>query len=129
MNASATEPVHFLQIWILPEGTGIAPGYEQKEFPAEGRANRLQLIGARGGRDGAITVHQDVSLYAADLAGGATVRHPLAKGRYAWVHVVRGAAQVNGRDLVAGDGLALSGEPAAEIVGAPDGEVLLFDLA
>ncbi len=126
-NASATEPVHFLQIWLIPSQRGLPPGYEQRTFPAEERAGRLRLVASPDGREGSLTIHADASLYAGVLDAGQTAELPLAPGRHAWVHVARGAARVNGQDLGAGDGLALSDEPRVSIEGR-GGEVLVFDL-
>jgi hypothetical protein len=128
-NASKTEPVHFLQIWILPETKGIEPGYEQKTFSEEEKRGTLRLVGSRDGRDGSITIHQDVNLYATALQEGETVNHPLAEGRVAWLQVVRGAVQLNDQPLTAGDGAAISEESSIRLQGAStDAEVLLFDM-
>jgi redox-sensitive bicupin YhaK (pirin superfamily) len=129
-NASKSDSVHFLQIWILPERANLPPSYEQKNFDASARKNRLRLIAARDGRDGAITVHQDVALYAAVLDVGQAVTHQLAAGRHAWVQVARGAVELDAKRLEAGDGAAVSDEAAIMLtaVQAP-AEVLLFDLA
>ncbi len=128
-NHSKDKPVHFLQIWIMPERAGIAPGYEQREFPAAERRGRLRLVAARDGRDGALTVHQDVELYSALLAVEDTVNHALAPGRHAWLHIARGAVSLNGHDLEAGDGAAASDESRLDIAAREDAEFLLFDLA
>ncbi|MBM0745511.1 pirin family protein (plasmid) [Phormidium sp. CLA17] len=129
-NASSTEPVHFLQIWILPEQNGIQPGYEQKTFAETEKRDTLLLIGSRDGRDGSITIHQDVNLYATALQEGDKVSHPVAEGRVAWLQVVRGAVQVNELTLTAGDGAAIAQEAQITLQGASnDSEVLLFDLA
>ena len=128
-NGSQTDPVHLLQIWLLPAETGAAPSYEQKAFPVDEKRGRLRLVGAPDGRDGAVTIHQDVRLYASVLAPGDTVTHALARGRHAWVQVVRGAITVNGTTLAAGDGAALSDEPGVAITASDDAELLLFDLA
>jgi redox-sensitive bicupin YhaK (pirin superfamily) len=128
-NPSREEPVHFLQIWLLPRERGLPPGYEQKGFPEEERRGRLRLIAAGDGRDGAVTIHQDADLWTALLEPGESVRHALAPGRYAWLHVARGAVSLNGSTLGAGDGAAVSDEAALEIAGAADAEVMLFDLA
>jgi redox-sensitive bicupin YhaK (pirin superfamily) len=85
-NASQTEPVHFLQIWIIPEAEGLPPGYEQKRFPPEERQGRLRLIGDRWGTEGAITIHQNAAIYATEIAEGERVAHQIADGRRAWVH-------------------------------------------
>jgi redox-sensitive bicupin YhaK (pirin superfamily) len=127
-NASPTEPVHFLQIWIVPERRGLPPSYEQKTFTEDQRRGRLRLVGARDGRDGAVTVHQDLDLYAAVLDPGQSATLALRPGRRAWVQVARGAATVNGQALAEGDGAALRDEPEVRIEGG-GGEVLVFDLA
>jgi len=128
-NASKTDPVHLLQIWILPEKKGIEPGYEQKAFAPEEKRGRLRLIADREGRDGAVTVHQDVALYASVLAPGEQVEHRVASGRHAWLQVARGAVSLNGQKLDQGDGAAVSEEAKLAIRAEKDGEVLLFDLA
>ena len=131
-NASQQALVHFLQIWILPERTGLAPGYEQRAFPREERAGRFQLVVSRDGRDGSLRVHQDASLYRAELEPGAKLVHPLAASRHAWLQVTRGSVELSGEKLAAGDGAALSDETRVELAGgagATPGEVLLFDLA
>jgi quercetin 2,3-dioxygenase len=128
-NPSRDAPLHFLQIWILPERRGLEPGYEQKEFPAPGRTGRLRLVAAPGGRDDALTIHQDVAVYSTLLEPGQEAVHPLAPGRHAWVQVARGALDLNGRRLEAGDGAALSGETEVRLRGASPSEALLFDLA
>ena len=128
MNASADAPVRFLQIWILPEARGLAPGYEQTRLDDDEKRGRLRVIASRDGRDGSVTVHQDVTLLAALLASGERATHELSTGRHAWVHVAAGAARVNGIELGEGDALALSDEPRVEIDGR-GGEVLVFDLA
>jgi redox-sensitive bicupin YhaK (pirin superfamily) len=130
MNPSATEPVHFLQIWILPDRAGHAPGYEQKAYPEAERRGKLRLAASPDGADGSVTIHQDARLYLALLGDGERVRHALAPGRKAWVQVARGEVTVNGERLRAGDGAALDGEVAVELAGAgaSTADVLLFDL-
>ncbi|HYL94290.1 MAG TPA: pirin family protein [Terriglobales bacterium] len=129
-NHSPSEQVHLLQIWILPERKGIEPGYEQKEFARESKLNRLRLVAAPGGEEGSVTIHQDARLYGSILEAGKSVRHDLAKGRYAWLQVVRGEVSLNGTALKAGDGAAVERETALEITGrTPSSEFLLFDLA
>jgi quercetin 2,3-dioxygenase len=129
-NASKTEPVHLLQIWIMPESKGIQPGYEQKAFPEAEKRGRLKLIAAHSGENGTVTVHQDVSLYVALLDDKQKVEHRLAPGRHAWLQVAKGAVLLNGTRLAPGDGAAISDEQKLAIAGAQDGtEVLLFDLA
>jgi quercetin 2,3-dioxygenase len=128
-NASPTEPVHFLQIWIEPGKRGIAPSYEQKAFRDDDKLGRLRVVAAPDGRDGSVTVHADAALYAGVFDAGQTAAHALAPGRHAWVHVVRGKARVNGTELGAGDAAALSGEAAVHIEGLDASELLVFDLA
>jgi redox-sensitive bicupin YhaK (pirin superfamily) len=127
-NESRTEPVHFLQIWIIPDRRGHAPGYEQKTFPEAERRGKLRLIASGDGRDGSVSLHQDVALWTGVLEEGQKTELPLAAGRHAWVHVARGAVSVNGKRLGEGDGAALSDEPAVALEGH-GGEVLVFDLA
>ena len=128
-NASSTEPVHFLQIWLLPERAGGKPGYEQKTFGRSGREGRLVLIASRDGRDGSVTVHADAQVYAGLFGPGQSAGLPLAPGRHAWVQVARGRARINGHDLVAGDGAAFVDEKAVEVEEGDGAEVLVFDLA
>ncbi len=130
-NDSKTEPVHFLQIWLLPEPRSIGPGYEQKAFGEEEKRGKLRRVASRDGRDGSVTVHQDVNLYATLLSPGQEVRLELSPGRHAWVQVTQGEISLNGSDLSAGDGAALSQEPIVSLTGTGtgDAEVLLFDLA
>jgi redox-sensitive bicupin YhaK (pirin superfamily) len=127
-NPSTTDPVHFLQIWILPERKDLTPGYEQKTFPEEEKRGRLRLIASREGRDGSVKIHQDVDLYAALLEAGQKASHALRPGRHAWLQVVRGAVTANAQALTAGDGAAVSDEPI-EVGGVEPAEILLFDLA
>jgi len=127
-NASEVEPVHFLQIWILPERLGLEPGYEQKSFPEMARQGRLCLVAARDGRNGALTIHQDVDLYAARLAPGERLSHPLAPARRAWLQVVRGAVTANDDALSAGDGAAIADETKIDIHAGTDAEFLLFNM-
>ncbi len=128
-NGSAERPVHFLQIWILPDRAGHAPSYEQRAIPEPAHRGRLALLASPDGADGSTTIHQDARVYATLLAGEERVRHALAPGRSAWVQVARGSVTVNGTALAAGDGAALSGEAAVELAasGGP-AEALVFDL-
>jgi redox-sensitive bicupin YhaK (pirin superfamily) len=129
-NASKTEGVHFLQIWILPERDGIEPTYEQKTFSAEDKHGRLRLIASHDGGDGSVLIHADARIYAGIFARGEHGELPLGKGRHAWVHVARGHVRVNGHELNAGDAVALSNEAKVDIAGSdPASEVLAFDLA
>jgi quercetin 2,3-dioxygenase len=128
-NASKEEPVHFLQIWILPEVAGLAPGYEQKRFAPEGRHDQFRLVADRQGTDGAVTIHQDVRMYAATIGAGARLTQPLPAGRYAWLQVARGVVALEGDELREGDGAAISGEASISLETTTGAELLLFDLA
>jgi redox-sensitive bicupin YhaK (pirin superfamily) len=125
-NHSDEAPLHFLQIWILPERKGIAPGYEQR---ALGRRKGLGLVVSRDGREGSLKIHQDAEVHAADLEPGEEAAFPLPPGRHAWVQVARGDVTVNGHALVAGDGLAASGEERVAVSARTPATLLLFDLA
>jgi hypothetical protein len=127
-NASATAPVHFLQIWILPKANGIAPGYEQKHFEPGQLDGRLRVIASPDGRDGSVTIHQDAFLYATKLDGAASVAHGLAPGRRAYVHVARGAVALNDTPLAAGDGARIEQEASLRLSNGQAAEVLVFDL-
>jgi redox-sensitive bicupin YhaK (pirin superfamily) len=128
-NASQDELVHFLQIWLVPGKPGIPPGYEQKAIDRKELAGRLRLVASPDGRDGSVTIHTDANLYAGLFDKGATGKLELAQGRHAWVHVARGKVRIHGNDLKAGDGLAMSEEPAVHIEGTEASEVLVFELA
>ncbi|MBK3735050.1 hypothetical protein FBZ83_11892 [Azospirillum brasilense] len=128
-NASKKDPVHFLQIWILPNEEGMVPGYEQKAFEREEKQGRLRLVGSQDGRDGSVVIHQDVDLYATLLDEGDSVTHELSPGRHAWVQVARGQVRLNGEILKEGDGAAISKEESLTLDGVVSAEVLLFDLA
>jgi redox-sensitive bicupin YhaK (pirin superfamily) len=128
-NPSPANPLHFLQIWILPDRDGLPPEYEQTAFPESERSGRLREVASPDGRDGSLTIHQDVRLYVASWTGGETVAHDLAQGRYGWVQAARGSVTVNGTKLEAGDGAAISGDKRLELIGEAGSEALLFDLA
>ena len=128
-NHSPTDPVHLLQIWIMPDKQGHKPGYEQKAFPTAEKQGKLRLIASPDGKDGSVTIHQDAKLYVSLLAPGEEVKHALAAGRYAWLQVAKGTVELNGKKLTQGDGAAVSNEPALTIKGVENAEVLLFDLA
>jgi hypothetical protein len=127
-NASRTERVHFLQIWLLPSARGMRPSYEQKVFPEAEKRGALRVVASPDGRDGSVTIRTDAALYAGLFDAGEAAEHALAQGRHAWVHVARGKARVNGRDLGAGDGAAITGEPSVRVEGVEASEVLVFDL-
>lgn len=127
-NTSKTEPVHFLQIWIVPERDGLEPSYEQKTFSHEDKRGVLRLIGSRDGRDGSIVIHQDVSLYASVLLQGESVQHDVGQGRGAWVQVTAGELTVNDVEVKAGDGLSVAEAGQLQISADAQAEFLLFDL-
>jgi hypothetical protein len=127
-NPSPDEALHLLQIWILPESGGIAPSYEQQNFSADDKRGVLRLIASRDGRDGSVTIHQDVELRAALLEPGGTVEHALPDSRHAWVQVASGHATVNGVELGAGDCAAVSDATLVAIRAVEASEILLFDL-
>jgi redox-sensitive bicupin YhaK (pirin superfamily) len=128
-NASKTEPVHLLQIWIMPEREGIEPGYEQKRFDLDAAKGKLLLVASRDGAEGSVKIHQDAARRAGRLAGGQRVRESLAPGRVAWLQMARGEASLNGERLRQGDGVAIRDERELEIVAEAGAEVLLFDMA
>lgn len=131
-NPSPTEPVHLYQIWLFPAEKGIEPSYQQRPFPPSGRQGRWQLVAAPHGEDGAdgpLTIHQDASIYLANLTAGASLDRQIAAGRHAWLQVLRGDAQVEAHSLAAGDGLAISDETAFQVSSREGAELMLFDLA
>ncbi len=127
-NHSPSDPVRFLQIWVIPEERGLEPGYQQ-EFFGDERRGRLRLVASRDGADGSVQVQQDVAMYASLLSDGQRVRHALESGRHAWLQVVRGTIQVDGTAMSEGDGAAFSEVTSLEIESLGDSELLLFDLA
>jgi redox-sensitive bicupin YhaK (pirin superfamily) len=128
-NASKLEPVHFLQIWIVPDTRGLAPRYDQRVFDVDAARRAFVLLASKDGRDGSIQVQQDVALWMTRLGAGDERVHALAPGRHAWVHVARGAVALDGHALEEGDGVAVSEETGVRLVGRGDAEALLFDLA
>jgi redox-sensitive bicupin YhaK (pirin superfamily) len=127
-NASKAEPVHFLQIWVVPDTRGLAPRYDQKPFDQAAAARGFVLLASKDGRDGSIQVHQDLGLWMTRLREGDERAHDLGSGRHAWLHVARGALALNGHALAEGDGAAVSEEASLRLSGRSDAEVLLFDL-
>ncbi len=128
-NASQSEPVHFLQIWILPERRGIAPGYEQKAFDLAEMRGRLRLVASRDGADGSLVLHQDANLYAGRMGPGDSSVHSLGAGRLGWLQVARGSVVLNGLQLATGDGAAIDAAGDLTVAGASDDtEILLFDM-
>jgi redox-sensitive bicupin YhaK (pirin superfamily) len=128
-NASQTESVHFLQIWIIPAETGLAPGYEQRAFSFDKNRGRWTLIASKEGRDGSVIVHQDVDVWAARFAPGEQATFRPTPGRHTWAQVTRGRGMLNGTLLRVGDGAAASQEEILELKAVEDAELLLFDLA
>ena len=127
-NHSHDEELHLLQIWIYPEKKGLQPGYEQTRFTRDDKLNRLRLVGSRDGRDGSVTIHQDVNLYASVLEAGKEAVLDLDSDRKAFVQLVRGDTEVNGRPLAAGDGAQIEGERKLSISATSEAEFLLFDM-
>ncbi len=127
-NPSASDPVRFLQIWILPRAEGLAPGYEQRTFSLAERRGRWRLVGSPDGREGSVTVHQDVLLFAGCFESGERASLALAPGRKAWVQIVRGAIGMNGMRLEEGDGAAVQEERELAFADGEAAELLAFDL-
>ncbi len=127
-NNSKAEPVHVLQIWLLPQERGRSPSYEQKLFDPEQRAGRLRLVASPDGADGSTTVHSDAKVYVGTFDAEQGAELTLAPNRHAWVHVARGRVRVNGTAVKAGDGVSLSSEPKLRIDQAERAEVLVFEL-
>jgi len=127
-NHAADASVHFLQIWIIPDRKALPPSYEQITVPRDERRDRLRLIGARDGREGSVTIHQDLSLYAGELSAGKVLEHAVKAGRAGWIQLASGSIEVNGIKAHAGDGIAISKEPVLRITALSPAEVLLFDL-
>jgi len=127
-NPSTKDPVHLLQIWILPDQHGHQPGYEQKSFPEEEKRGRLRLIASPDGAQGSVTIHQDAKLYVSLLSSGHQVEHELAQVRFGWLQVAKGAVELNGNVLKQGDGAATD-DRRLVIKATAESEILLFDLA
>ncbi|MGH8854932.1 MAG: pirin family protein [Telluria sp.] len=127
-NHSKDEAVHFLQIWIEPNTTSEAPGYEEKHFDIASKQGRLRLIASSDGREGSVSIRQDASIYATIMHGADALEHPLAAGRQAYVHVIHGSVTVNGVALAGGDALKVTDENLVRLEQAQAAEVLVFDL-
>ena len=127
-NHSGTDPVHFLQIWILPQTKGLSPSYEERVVPGDQKRGRLRLIASPDGRDDSLLIHQDVRVYATILKTGDRLEHRLEPGRAAWIQVARGRVKVNDETLGPGDGAAVTDEPALELEGDSESETVIFDL-
>jgi redox-sensitive bicupin YhaK (pirin superfamily) len=128
-NHSSLDPVHFYQIWLLPERDGLEPSYEELDFNGVQQPNQFQLVASRDGRAGALTLHQDAELHLAKIEPGQAVAYAPHTGRHAWVQVLRGGAKINGHVMQAGDGVAVSEESTLTVQAEQEAEVLLFDLA
>jgi quercetin 2,3-dioxygenase len=128
-NPSRDDLLHFLQIWILPARAGLEPGYEQKAFPLKERQGALRLVASTDGRDGSVTLHQDVSLYATLLDDEERVRYAIPRGRATWIHVAQGTVELNGTQLDAGDAAAFREDGTVDVVGREWADVLIFDLS
>ncbi|MBI3252754.1 MAG: pirin family protein [Candidatus Omnitrophica bacterium] len=128
-NPSKKNPVHLLQIWILPQEIGLKPGYEQREFKSEERKNRWRLVASGNPKDGALRIHQDADLYLSSLEKGKKIERSLGKNRHAWIQVARGSVQVNGALLEQSDGAALTKEERLDVTAQSDSEILLFEMA
>ncbi|MFO0846719.1 MAG: pirin family protein [Gemmataceae bacterium] len=128
-NPDAKEPVHLYQVWLLPDRRGLEPGYGQKAFDRAERRDRLRVVASPDGREGSLKIHQDASVYLAELGPNREVEHVLTPGRHAWLQVLRGQVRVGGHELNAGDGLAVSEEPRLRVAAGTEAEVMLFDLA
>ena len=128
MNASPTDPVHLLQIWLLPDRPGLQPGYEQKSFSPESRTSRLKLVASRDGRDGSVTIHQDAFIYAAIINEDDTLEYRFEPGRRGYLQVATGDVVVDGHLMRAGDGARISQEDQIALGSPKRTELLLFDL-
>ncbi len=127
-NASASDPVHLLQIWILPDEEGVAPGYQQRSYPNGDMDGKLRLVASKDGRRESLVMHQDATVFAGSLKRGDVFRHAFDAGRFGWVQVARGAVEINGVPLQSGDGAAIADETRLLFGAKEDSEVLLFDL-
>ena len=128
-NHSNKDQAHLLQIWILPEQDGLEPGYEQKLFPTEQKKNRWCLVGSRDGRDGSLTIHQDLNLYSTDLDEGTETKFAFDKSRHGFLQVVRGSIEIDGEALDAGDAATIQKQTAFTVRALRDAELLFFDMA
>ena len=128
-NNSESEPVHFLQIWMLPDRQNITPRYDQRDFPLAQKQGKLRLVGSKDGREGSVVIHQDLNLYVSVLSAGDSVAFETQPGRFAWVQVARGMATLNGESLREGDGVQINSPELLELTTESNAEILLFDLA
>ena len=128
-NNSDTEPVHLLQIWIIPDTQNLTPSYEQKAFPIAEKQGKLRLVAAHDGRDGAVTIHQDVNMYVGLLGADDKISYQVSPDRSVWLHVATGEVSIDGKALKEGDAIAYSGSNSIELSTQSQAEILLFDLA
>jgi quercetin 2,3-dioxygenase len=128
-NNSATEPLHLLQIWMLPDRQNITPRYDQRNFPLAEKQGKLRLVGSKDGRDGSVVIHQDLNLYISVLSAGERIEFEVTPNRFAWIQVARGIATLNGELLQAGDGVQINNPELLEMTTESTAEILLFDLA
>jgi redox-sensitive bicupin YhaK (pirin superfamily) len=128
-NDSSEEPVHFLQIWLLPDKKGVKPSYEQKTFSREDKLGKLRLIASPDGREGSVSINQDAYVYASVLVKDSSLPVPIAKNRHLWVQAARGKIKLNDVVLSAGDGAAVSDETSVNLSAVDEAEILIFDLA
>ena len=128
-NPSAEHPAHFYQIWLRPEKEGLPPSYQQKAFDKAGRRNRWQRVASRDGAEASLTIHQDASIYLADLEPGAELTYELAANRHAWLQVLRGSLSLEEHPLRAGDAAAISDQQRLRVQAAEPTELMLFELA
>ncbi|MCL4234621.1 MAG: pirin family protein [Deltaproteobacteria bacterium] len=127
-NPTSDRTTHLLQIWITPDRAGHTPSYEQTLFPDDDKRDRLRLVASPDGAEGSVTIHQDARLYASLLSADRELTHAFAPGRHAWIQLIKGALDVNGTRLDAGDAAAVSGESSLTLRAGEDAEFLLFDL-
>lgn len=128
-NHSSEEQAHLLQIWILPEKSGLEPGYEQKLFPREEKHNQWRIVGSRDGRDGSLTIHQDVNLWSTVLDENVEISYTFDGSRRGFLQVVRGTVEIGGESLSAGDAVATQDQRAFTVRSLEESELLLFDMA
>ena len=127
-NHSKENPVHLLQIWILPNKNGLSPSYQQKNFNHKRGNGKLILLVSEDGRDESITINQDVNMYLLDLNAKDNFNHEISQNRKIWIQIARGAVNINNIDLFQGDGLTIEQEKLLDFVAERDSEILIFDM-
>lgn len=128
-NNSDTEPVHLLQIWMLPDRQNITPRYDQRNFPLVEKQGKLRLVGSKDGREGSVVINQDLNLYVSVLSAGDEIKFEVVQNRFAWIQVARGMVTLNGESLWEGDGVQINSPELLELTTDSTAEILLFDLA